>query len=87
MSPIGHWKAITIFMRIKVTKRPKGFVASASPASTGGRFVEVKSPVSALTLMHHLCECGCEQYDVAVAILKADPEAFEGVSGLDFGLE
>lgn len=74
-------------MSIEVIRRPKGFVATASPTSTGGRQVEVKSPVSALTLMHHLCECGCEQYEVAVAILEADPEAFEGVAGLDFGLD
>ena len=74
-------------MSIQVTRRPKGFVARASSESTGGPEVEVKSPVSALTLMQHLCESGCEQYEVAVAILDADPEAFEGVAGLDFGLD
>ncbi len=72
---------------INVTKRANGFIASAAPMVTGGAPIEIRAPLAPLTLMQYLCSKGYSQHDVAVAILEADPEAFEGVTGLDWGLE
>lgn len=75
------------FMTINVTKQGDGFIASVAPLEAGGAFIQIRAPLSPLTLMQYLCSKGYPQHDVAVAILEADPEAFEGISGLDWGLE
>lgn len=74
-------------MAISVTKRANGFIACAGPLAPGASAIRIRAPLAPLTLMQYLCSKGYSQHDVAVAILEADPEAFEGVTGLDWGLE
>jgi len=72
---------------INVTKRANGYIASAAPLKPGEPSIQIRAPLAPLTLMQYLCSKGYLQHDVAVAILEADPDAFEGVTGLDWGLE
>ncbi|GEM_PF-3212258 len=74
-------------MTIRVSRRARGFIASADGSGQGKPAVSIRQPVSPLVLMHHLCSVGYDQHEVAVAILEADPDAFEDTAGLDWGLE
>ena len=69
--------------RITVERDGDGFMAWVPPSEVCRREIRVPSPIPPLKLMEYLCSFGYEKHEVAVAILDADPDAFEGDIGLD----